>query len=262
MLSFDNMDEIRRLLPAPFGWRDIPAGSISLKAGGYVAEGGATFYVPAFRMARYPGPHAQFRKFVDGARGYQQQRWWTGEGWELCEREGWVKPRTWTVTRWIGDDCPVSGVSWYEALAFCRWLSEAVSETISLPTEQQWQRAAQALPDGSDSGYVYPWGNEWDASKCNNSAGRSSDDRETTPVTQYEGNGNSPCGVVDMSGNVWEWCLTAYATGSSDVNGTGERILRGGSLHERWVDAFRADERDWGKPSERHYGVGFRVAWG
>jgi formylglycine-generating enzyme required for sulfatase activity len=53
---------------------------------------------------------------------------------------------------------PVVGVSWFEAVAFCRWLREVTDdETVVLPTEQQWQRAAQG-----DDERIYPWGNDWD----------------------------------------------------------------------------------------------------
>ena len=79
------------------------------------------------------------------------------------------------------------------------WLSSKAGLAISLPTEPQWQRAAQ----GGD-GREYPWGNGFDSSRCNTSE---SGINHTTPVNQYP-SGTSSYGVYDMAGNVWEWCLS------------------------------------------------------
>src|SRR5690606_8543992 len=129
--------------------------------------------------------------------------------------------RFWDDSQWNGADYPVVGVSWYEAVAFCRWLSEATGEAITLPTEEQWQYAAQG-----DDGRKYPWGDEWDCTRCNNSVEPCHSDG-TTPVRQYEGPGDSPFGVVDMSGNVWEWTLTEYESGVNDLDGANNRVIRG-----------------------------------
>jgi formylglycine-generating enzyme required for sulfatase activity len=146
------------------------------------------------------------------------------------------------------------GVSWYEAIAFCKWLSEASGESILLPSEAQWQRAAQARPDGSDSCLTYPWGNDFDLNCCNT---EESDIGHTTPVTKYL-DGASPCGVMDMSGNVWEWCLTAYYAGKDDLDGTNIRTRRGGSSSS-YQDGARAVYRDLGFPLNRNNNIGFRL---
>jgi formylglycine-generating enzyme required for sulfatase activity len=180
--------------------------------------------VPAFCIAKYPITNAQFAQFIE-AGGYAERQWWTDSGLRLRESKNWTEPRYWQDDKWNGADQPVVGVSWYEAVAFCRWLSDATGEAITLPTEQQWQRAAQG-----DDGREYPWGNTWDKSRCNTDE---SGIGKTTPVTQYAGKGDSPFGVVDMAGNVWEWCLTDYATGAVDVAADAEpRVLRGGA----WSD--------------------------
>jgi len=133
-------------------------------------------------------------------------------------------------------------------------------QNIILPTEQQWQRAAQG-----DDGLKYPWGNEWDGSRCNNSDGMEWDDImkkdiTTTAVTQYEGKGDSPFGVVDMSGNIWEWTLSAYKIASEDMYSANTRVLRGGSWFNNNDDNFRAASRgDW-DPHDWYYAWGFRVA--
>jgi formylglycine-generating enzyme required for sulfatase activity len=143
-------------------------------------------------------------------------------------------------------------VSWYEAIAFCLWLSDVTGDAIMLPTEQQWQRAAQG-----DDGRIYPWGNNWDNKRCNNSNGIS----KTTPVNQFEGwdRGNSYFGVVDMAGNVWEWCLTAYETGSQTLVSTDTRIMRGGAYYSVFYDN-EVDIRIYNFPYSRDDSRGFRVA--
>jgi formylglycine-generating enzyme required for sulfatase activity len=78
-------------------------------------------------------------------------------------------------------------------------------------------------------------------------------------VRQYEGKGDSRFGVVDMAGNVWEWCST-YNTGRDDLDGTGLRVLWGGSWGLTDTDYFRCDSCDWGNPVGRGDDWGFRLA--
>lgn len=199
-------NSIAQLLPPPFAWKAIPAGSVALEKGGYILDKGQTFDVPPFAIAQYPITNSQFAKFIE-AGGYTDRTYWTNNGWQRKEEKNWTGPRYLDDAEWNGADYPVVGVSWYEALAFCQWLSAATSENITLPTEQQWQRAAQG-----DEEYFYPWGNEFDPTHCNADSGTAA---RTTPVTQYP-DGASPYGVMDMVGNVWEWCLTDYMTGKTD----------------------------------------------
>ena len=147
------------------------------------------------------------------------------------------------------------GVSWFEAVAFCLWLSEVTGEKIMLPTEDQWQYAAQ----GND-GRTYPWGNDWDGSRCQNRVGDNNPDR-TSLVTQYEGRGDSPFGVVDMAGNVWEWCLTDYNEKTNDVNSSANiRVVRGGSWRLNDADNFRCVCRFGSNPLSWFNYFGFRLA--
>ena len=125
----------------------------------------------------------------------------------------------------------------------------AAPPQITLPTEQQWKRAAQG-----DDGREYPWGNEFDKTKCNTNA---SEIGLTTPVTQYP-QGASPFGVMDMSGNVWEWCLTAWDSGKSGLDGSDWRCLRGGSWYVS-VNHARASYRTRYSPGGRNDDDGFRV---
>ncbi|MCB0000821.1 MAG: SUMF1/EgtB/PvdO family nonheme iron enzyme, partial [Anaerolineales bacterium] len=166
--------------------------------------------------------------------------------------------RYWQDAKWNRADYPVVGVSWYEAVAFCRWTREVSGEIITLPTEQQWQRAAQG-----DDGRAYPWGTGWDVDRCNNSVGRGWHKKQTSQVTRYEwqDKGDSPFGVVDMSGNVWEWCLTEYKTGNQEEDKAGVRVVRrGGAWNENDPKWIRADCRNNGDPDLRLNINGFRLA--
>ena len=125
--------------------------------------------------------------------------------------------------------CFVVGVSWYEAMAYAKWLSQKNKENYSLPTEAQWEKAARG-PDG----FTYPWGNEFGKNMCNSSEcglGR------TSPVGIFHGD-ESPYGCMDMVGNVWEWCTDwfsgEYYKKSPVENPQGpsvgsSRVFRGGS---------------------------------
>jgi formylglycine-generating enzyme required for sulfatase activity len=215
-------------LPAPFAWIDIPG--------------------KGYSIAKYPLTNAQYAKFVESD-GYHQRQWWTEAGWEaklkglvwdfgkgeaVATNNPWTEPRYWNDSHWNGAEQPVVGVSWYESVAFCLWLSEATGEKIMLPAEEQWQYAAQG-----DDGRTYPWGNAWDCNRCNNSV-KPCQSEGTTPVRHYEGKGDSPFGAVDMAGNVWEWCLTDYETKTNDLNSSAtSRVVRGGA----WFYFSKADCR-------------------
>ncbi len=244
-------DRSIQLFPAPFGWVEIAGGEGKMKTD----ESAVVLDVPTQRywIAKYPVTKGQFAKFIE-ADGYKQRQWWTEAGWKQREKEQWAQPRYWTDGKWNGATQPVVGVSWYEAIAFCQWLSEASGKKITLPSEAQWQYAAQ----GTD-GRAYPWGKEWDGGRCNNSVSPHKN-TVTTPVTAYEGKGDSPFGVVDMAGNVWEWCLTDYNNRRDDINGSSSRVLRGGSWVINISDGFRCDFRYRYDPYDRNYDWGFRLA--
>jgi serine/threonine protein kinase len=242
------------ILPTPFAWLKIPTGQVTLEMGGYITGMSETFNVPTFWMAKFPITNGQFAKFVE-ADGYRQKKWWTETGWGLKEKENWAAPRCWLDSQWNGKDYPVIGVTWYEALTFCRWLSEATGEKIMLPTEQQWQRAAQGDDERS-----FPWGNDWDPERCNNSVGKDWRQNTTTPVDRYERIGDSPYHIVDMSGNVWEWCLTQFETGSNDLQSTHNRVMRGGSWGNYVTGVLRVNHRCGYEPHAWNVFRGFRIA--
>jgi formylglycine-generating enzyme required for sulfatase activity len=265
------------ILPAPFDWVEIPAGKVTLvntwddDKRVYLNKGETRgFDVPAFAIAKYPVTNAQFAKFID-AKGYENKVWWTDAGWEAREQGWyyngdwkpsgmpWTEPRHWRYNMFNRATQPVVGVSWYEAVAFCLWLSHETGEKVMLPTEQQWQRAAQG-----DDERDYPWGNYWDSSRCRNSVDKGfvGSARNTSPVTQFEGKdkGDSYFGVVDMAGNVREWCLTSYDNKASDVNIANTRMLRGASWWDVDTQEFLCEGFTWYNPVVESENFGFRIS--
>jgi sulfatase modifying factor 1 len=157
------------------------------------------------------------------------------------------------------EDNPVVFVSWTDAVAYCEWLSKETGYTVTLPTEAQWEKAAR----GRD-GRQYPWGAAWDESKCANCVG--SRPAGTMPVGSYP-SGASIYGVLDMAGNVWQWCSDWYDENyyktSPDRNPTGPdnrqyRVLRGGSWLSDSVYYFRCAYRYGYSPAAGFEFVGFR----
>lgn len=236
------------ILPEPFEWIEIPSGLVKLEMGGYVPDGGLEVQVGEFWIAKYPTTVAQYSLFVE-AGGYEVEEYWTQAGWYWRQSKLIDQSRFWKDPQWHHPDHPIAGVSWYEAIAFCHWLSDVTSEMIVLPTEPQWQRAAQG-----DDGRLYPWGNTFDERYCNPTHIAS----QTTPVTQFIA-GASPYGVMDMCGNVWEWCITDGYSGREDIEGGSNRVLRGGtrsSSHNVAQNTMRLNYF----PSFRLDLVGFRLA--
>lgn len=247
------------LLPQPFEWVTIPTGDVTLntepqKQDNYIpkTDTGTVFSLPAFEIGKYPITNAQFAKFIE-AGGYSNDIWWTQAGIVHRDEEQWIQPRFWQDTAFMGDDKPVVGISWYESIAFSLWLSHVTGEQISLPTEQQWQRAAQG-----NTKQIFVWGNHWDGRLCNHNVNKEGVGQPSS-VRQYEGKGDSPFGVVDMAGNIWEWCLTLFETGSHDIHEIGARCLRGASWSNTVIDYYRAINRNWGTPDFWFDSGGFRI---
>lgn len=233
-------------MPEPFKWCKIPFGNVILDTGGYVPNGGKSFEVSTFYIAQYPITNAQYQLFISD-NGYNIREYWTNSGWKIVQTNKLSRPKLWDDNDYNGMDYPVVGVSWYEAYAFTQWASKKLEQYILLPTEQQWQRAAQG-----DDKRMYPWGNIFNEANANTA--KSNIDK-TTSVTQYP-SGVSPYGVMDMSGNIWEWCSTIYPTGLENPEETDYRVLRGGSWYEVNTPVTH---RLMFEPKSRGSHIGFRI---
>ncbi len=199
-----------------------------------------------FWLAESPVTHRQYALFIEQT-GHEQPAWW--------ENPRFSKP-----------DQPVVGVSWHDARAYCRWLSESTGLRLDLPTKARWEFTAR----GSD-GREYPWGKQAPNAKlaC---FGKDREKGSPASVGSFP-EGRGPFGQLDLAGNVWEWCLDAWdenanaqAADQSEridpvIEGKGDppRVLRGGSWYDP-AESLRAAVRDWVPAGYRNFGVGFRLA--
>jgi hypothetical protein len=222
-------------------WCPVPPGRITLE------NNAGTFDVATFFISQYPVTFKQYRVFLDAADGYHNQRWWNGLQ---------HKPEPGEQYRKI-DNHPAETVSWYDVMAYCRWLSDKRGFEIRLPTEWEWQQAAT----GGDPNNEYPWGKDFDSMRCNsNESGLG----RTTAVGLYP-DGKSPVGALDMIGNVWEWTNNVYkgypkasGYGPENTESDESRVVRGGSWYNDHDDACAAYRFSF-TPDGRYDSLGFRV---
>ncbi len=201
--------------PLDIDWCEIPGGAVTLRRDERVT----VHQVEYFAMSRYPVTNAQWLAFVDAPDGYANTFWWD---YSQPAREWRRGHRTPFVAAEGLADHPCVNVNWFEAVAYCRWLSYRTELQIMLPTERQWQRAAQG-----DDGRRFPWGNQFDAQYCNT---KECGLHQTVPVTQFPA-GASPYGVMDMVGNVWEWCVNGgHALDDLAASSQRQQIIKGGSF--------------------------------
>jgi len=175
------------------------------------------------------------------------------------------QPDYWDDSRFNQPARPVVGVTWFEARAYCAWLSAQMGESYRLPTEAEWEAAVRG-----QAGREYAYGNGYDNGRCNTFETHI---RRTTPVGVFPG-GSTPAGIADLSGNVWEWTSTIWGKelSASDYpypydaedgredpeDGESRRVVRGGS----WLNDLnpaRAAYRYYSRPPVRHNGYGFRL---
>ena len=223
----------------------------------------------SYRINRYPVTVRQFEMFV-AAGGYEEKQakdWWTEGGWKWKTQNKIMSPEDYSPV-FQTPNHPRVGVSWYEAMAFCRWLSEQLKLKITLPNEPEWERAARHT-----NGRIYPWGTETQdvAQRCNIDETKIG---HTSAVGMFP-NGHERGAAADMAGNVWEWTRSLWGEdwqkpsfgypytavderegyeAESDVL----RVLRGGSWgidadYARCADRFRY------VPFARLRNLGFRV---
>jgi formylglycine-generating enzyme required for sulfatase activity len=186
--------------------------------------------------------NAQYALFVQDAKVKPPEQW----------RGGSVSPGL--------ENHPVVNVRWDEAMSYCHWLGEKIEKLVSLPSEAEWERAAR----GDQDKRAYPWGNEWRDLHCNSSELGLD---ETTPVGLFL-NGASPSGLLDMSGNGWEWTRTIrddyfnypynIEDGRENIEVGLARVLRGGSFSHDAICA-RCAYRGGDDPYFKFTNLGFRV---
>ena len=213
-----------------------------------------TLTLPAYAIGKYPVTVKEYRAFVTG--GYRERAHWTAAGWAWCTRQNRTQPDHWDDELCTGADrLPVVGVSWYEAHAYCQWLSAMTGRVYRLPSEAEWEKAARG------DGQLFPWGDTFDVTRCNS---RASAIQHTLPVGHYSPTGDSPCGCADMAGNVSEWTASRFLPypykphdGRNDPSGEVERVTRGGSWHSP-VLRVRTTSRGMNDPFFTDRDLGFR----
>ena len=229
-----------------------------------------TLYLPEFYISRYLVTYAQYGAF-ENAPDFGDKTWW--DGFPDAEK------RKTHEQRFKYDNHPREKVTWYSAMAFCRWLTYHTQEAtvpmrvwdmttksyqtlpyqkmkITLPSEAEYEKMAR----GTD-GRIYPYGNDFDATKGNT---YETGIGMTSGVGMFP-QGESPYGVLDASGNVWTWTRSLPKIykynrndGREDESGTGVPSLRGGSWG-RSMDNARASFRYGSNPNLRFSVGGFFV---
>jgi formylglycine-generating enzyme required for sulfatase activity len=208
-------------------------------------------YLGAFEIDEYEVTNVQYRRFLLATGRDAPQRWADRYVDLVPDRD----PDWHNGMHPAGEAMyPVAGVNWQDATDYCAWVGKR------LPTEAEWEKAAR----GSD-GWVYPWGDTWDAGKANT---RETGVGYTQPVGTYPA-GASCYGALDMAGNVWEWVADLYDREyysyapdrhpQGPSSGTGERILRGGAWDSS-PDQARASYRNATHCFGHNFRAGFRCA--
>ncbi|MFJ3106120.1 ergothioneine biosynthesis protein EgtB [Streptomyces sp. NPDC086835] len=226
--------------------------------------------LPAFHIDTTPVTCGEYQAFIEGG-GYHERRWWAAEGWDqirqhdigaplFWRREGgmWLR-RRFGVIEEVPPDEPVLHVSWYEADAYARWAGRR------LPTEAEWEKAARHDPH-TGRARRYPWG---DADPTEAHANLGQRHLRPAPAGSYP-QGESPLGVRQLIGDVWEWTSSdflpypgfvafPYREYSEVFFGSEHKVLRGGSFAVDPV-ACRGTFRNWDLPVRRQIFSGFRTA--
>ncbi|RMG08620.1 MAG: hypothetical protein D6731_21455 [Planctomycetota bacterium] len=185
-------------------------------------EGEETFLEPYY-IDIYPVTNKEYRRFI--------------------EETDYRRPRIWDKRpEFAEDDLPVTGVSWMDALQYCKWAGK------SLPTAAQWEKAARG-----PQGHLYPWGDEPPTPEKANYRVDQYGEARLRPVDAFP-DGASPYGVQDMVGGVWEWTNTPYEEEESS------QIVKGGSYVDlpQYPPLLSATANLWANKKEKNDVIGFR----
>jgi hypothetical protein len=200
--------------------------------------------VEDIKFGIYPVTNGQYKLFIED-KGYENQDYWDDYFWETKGNR--MQPDYWADPKFNLEDHPVIGVSFYEAEAYCNWLSAKTRKTYRLSSEEEWVIAAGWVSN-KEKIRNYPWGDGFDKKKCNTNIDYTGFGR-TTPVDKYP-NGISPLGCYDMGGNVWEW------TTRDDANG--KKVTKGGSWGSRTEKLVKCLFSGKGNPANGSDVNGFR----
>ena len=205
-----------------------------------------------YYLAIHPVTNRQYARFLSERKPNDRNL----QQWILLDRNCFVRKSGNAYEAYGGrDDHPVVQVSWHGADAYCQWAA------LRLPTELEWEKAARGT-----NGCEYPWGDQWDETKCRNDRNKGS---ETTCSVWSYPDGCSPWGHYQMAGNVWEWCADwfddqayeRYHRGDLAPPSSGSsRVLRGGSWNFSTPAYFGCAYRLSLPPGTRKHHSGFRVA--
>ena len=226
-----------------------------------------TTHVPAFEIDQYEVTNRQYLNFL-AAGGYETRAFWSDDDWNWKTTHAVSHPVFWTkaadgwLSRTMFQDVPLPldwpvYVSHAEAVAYARWASK------SLPTEEQWHRAAYATKDGSER--IYPWG----SGKPNASFGNFDFSHWNPTPVNARPLGSSAFNVHDMLGNGWEWTSTVFAPFpgfelfpfypgySADFFDGKHFVMKGGSPRTA-ACMLRSTFRNWFQAHYQYVYAGFR----
>lgn len=236
----------------------IPSGLVRvMQCGGHLEAQ----QIEAFYLDRHCVTNLQFLHFVQ-AGCYDVLELWPQEIWpsllKFTDQTGKPGPAGWQQGTFPANraDHPVVGVSWYEASAYAEWLGKR------LPTAGEWQKAA-GWPDQLSDGHCsrYPWGEIFDPSRANILA---SGIGSTAAVSSFP-NGDTPNGIRQLIGNVWEWLIDPLVAIPGQPGETFEtwRYMRRivGGAFDTYLSSEATSQFVTGQPElDRRANIGFRCA--
>ena len=188
-------------------WCAVPGGKVQ------ITEWDKTFEVAPFYIAQYPVTLEQFNVFKE-PKHYFTDKWWEGLPSNIHKAH---KPKVQSPENMLNR--PAEWVNWYHAVAYCRWLSNALGYQVRLPFEWEWLLAAT----NGEPKNNYPWGRNWDNTKANSSTGIGA----LAAVGLYP-QGAAGNGASGLAGNAYEWCFNAFEQGAEGFDKTIQRTTKGG----------------------------------
>jgi serine/threonine protein kinase len=236
--------------------------------------------IKPYWIGKFTVTNTEYRKFIND-NGYSSkgvQLWWSETGQEVWkvyqdrgehphihrmrrDDESTDYPLAWNDKSFNHPAQPVVGVCWYEAEAYCNWLTSHLREKnpekwcdklVALPTEKQWEYAARG-----ENNYLYPWGNLQPTEKLANFNMM----KNKPSVVEAYPDGISWCGCHDMSGNILEWCRNSYDN-SIESPPNHDKVIKGGCFYDNNIEdrfSISISNRRARKPGYRHSAIGFRI---